>query len=94
VPETVVLKFGGTSVRDDLSREAAVAHVRRSVEEGKRTVVVVSAMGREGEPYATDSLIKLMRSTGEPVSPRELDLAISTGEIPLRSILRSLSNHE
>ena len=81
MPETVVLKFGGTSVRDDSSMEAAVVHVRRSVEEGKRTVVVVSAMGREGEPYATDSLIKLMRSTGEPVSPRELDLAISTGEI-------------
>ncbi len=81
MPETVVLKFGGTSLRDDTSREAAVGHVRRTVEEGKRTAVVVSAMGRGGEPYATDSLINLMRSAGEPVSPRELDLIMSTGEI-------------
>jgi len=81
MPETVVLKFGGTSLRDDTSLEAAVGHVHRTVEEGKRAAVVVSAMGRGGEPYATYSLINLMRSAGEPVSPRELDLAMSTGEI-------------
>jgi len=43
-------------------------------------VVVVSAMGRKPSPYATDTLIELMKDSGEPVSPRELDLMVSCGE--------------
>jgi aspartate kinase len=74
------MKFGGTSVRDDESRAAAVAQIRRHHESGKRIVVVVSAMGRKGEPYATDTLIDLLREIGEPVSARELDLVMSCGE--------------
>ncbi|MCP4546901.1 MAG: aspartate kinase [bacterium] len=75
------MKFGGTSVRDGKSRTAAMRHVRRNLEAGYRVTVVVSAMGRKGEPYATDTLIGLLRSAGEPVSPRELDLVMSTGEL-------------
>ncbi len=74
------MKFGGTSVRDDESRAAALAQVRRHHKAGSRIVVVVSAMGREGEPYATDTLIGLLRGVGEPVPPRELDLMMSCGE--------------
>ncbi len=74
------MKFGGTSVRDDESRAAALAQVRRHHKAGKRIVVVVSAMGRHGEPYATDTLIGLLRGVGEPVPPRELDLMMSCGE--------------
>jgi len=81
LPELVVMKFGGTSVRDEESRAAAVAQVRRHHAAGKRIVVVVSAMGREGEPYATDTLIGLLRGIGEPVPARELDLMMSCGEI-------------
>lgn len=74
------MKFGGTSVRDDESRAAALAQVRRHYKVGKRIVIVVSAMGRQGEPYATDTLIGLLRDVGEPVTPRELDLIMSCGE--------------
>jgi len=74
------MKFGGTSVRDDASRAVALAHVRRHHKAGRRVVVVVSAMGREGEPYATDTLIGLLRGVGEPVPARELDLVMSCGE--------------
>lgn len=81
MPDTIVLKFGGSSLKDELSQEAAVRHVRQTIEEGFQTAVVVSAMGRAGDPYATDTLINLLRSTGEPVSPRELDLIMSSGEI-------------
>ncbi|MEN8165070.1 MAG: aspartate kinase, partial [Acidobacteriota bacterium] len=49
--------------------------------QGKRIAVVVSAMGRKGEPYATDTLIDLLAGAGEPASPRELDLAMSAGEL-------------
>ncbi len=74
------MKFGGTSVRDDESRAAALAQVRMHYKAGKRIVIVVSAMGRQGEPYATDTLIGLLREVGEPVPPRELDLIMSCGE--------------
>ena len=48
---------------------------------GKQVVVVVSAMGRKGEPYATDTLISLLKDLGEPVNPAELDSVMSIGEI-------------
>ncbi len=76
----VVMKFGGTSVRDETARSAAISQVQKAVAAGDRVAIVVSAMGRKGEPYATDSLIGLLRDAGEPVAPRELDLAMSVGE--------------
>jgi len=77
---TIVMKFGGTSIRDDESRTAAVEHIRRHADSGKQVVVVVSAMGRKGEPYATDTLISLLKDIGEPVNPAELDSVMSLGE--------------
>ena len=77
----IVMKFGGTSIRDDESRTAAVEHIRRHADSGKQVVVVVSAMGRKGEPYATDTLISLLKDIGEPVNPAELDSVMSLGEI-------------
>jgi len=38
-------------------------------------------MGRKGEPYATDTLISLLKDLGEPVNPAELDSVMSIGEI-------------
>ena len=76
----IVMKFGGTSIRDDESRTAAVEHIRRHADSGKQVVVVVSAMGRKGEPYATDTLISLLKDIGEPVNLAELDSVMSLGE--------------
>lgn len=58
--DIVVMKFGGTSVRDQAMRYQAFRHIRREVSAGYKVVVVVSAMGRHGEPYATDSLKELV----------------------------------
>ena len=77
----IVMKFGGTSVRSEESRTHAIKHIRRHAESGKQVVVVVSAMGRKGEPYATDTLISLLKDLGEPVNPAELDSVMSIGEI-------------
>ena len=90
--DIVAMKFGGTSLRDDEARAAAAEHVRQSVAAGKRVAIVVSAMGRKGEPYATDTLISLLASAGEPVAARELDLAMSAGEILSASYLAHLLN--
>ncbi len=77
----IVMKFGGTSLRSEESRARAIKHIRRQADSGKQVVVVVSAMGRKGEPYATDTLISLLTDLGEPVNPAELDSAMSIGEI-------------
>ena len=76
----IVMKFGGTSVRSEESRAHAIKHIRSHADSGKQVVVVVSAMGRKGEPYATDTLIALLKDLGEPVNPAELDEVMSIGE--------------
>ena len=76
----MVMKFGGTSVQTEESRRHVIKHIRRNVESGKKVAAVVSAMGRKGDPYATDTLISLLKDVGEPVNPAELDSVMSIGE--------------
>ncbi len=75
------MKFGGTSVHNPKAREQAIHRIRTQVEAGYDVCVVVSAMGRQGEPYATDTLLSLVREVNESVSAEELDLACACGEI-------------
>ena len=75
------MKFGGTSVHNPEAREQAVHRIRTQVEAGYDVCVVVSAMGRKGEPYATDTLLKLVRDVHDEVGAQELDLACACGEI-------------
>lgn len=72
----IVMKFGGTSVATAESRAAAIGHVKAELQSGNRVVVVVSAMGRKGAPYATDTLLSLLR--GEDLLVK--DQLISCGE--------------
>ncbi|GAV31314.1 aspartokinase [Coriobacteriaceae bacterium EMTCatB1] len=74
----VVMKFGGTSVATADGRALLARRVQEQLEAGKRPVVVVSAMGRRGAPYATDTLLDLVAERS--VSPRERDLLASVGE--------------
>ncbi len=76
----IVQKFGGTSVAKPEGREQVVKKVREALSQGCGVVVVVSAMGRAGDPYATDTLIGLARGVLKHVKPRELDLIMSCGE--------------
>lgn len=75
----IVMKFGGTSVATPEGRAAIAARVTEVLELEKAAVVVVSAMGRKGAPYATDTLLGLVG--GLPPDRRERDLLASTGEI-------------
>jgi aspartate kinase len=88
----VVQKFGGTSLRDEASRAAAIAKVRRRLEAGDQVVVVVSAMGRSGDPYATDTLLSLI--DGSAARAPEIDLLLSCGEIISAVVFTALLQKE
>ncbi len=75
----VVMKFGGTSVGTPEGRDAIAARVTEALEAVLAPVVVVSAMGRKGAPYATDTLLGLVE--GLPADERERDLLAATGEV-------------
>jgi len=74
----IVQKFGGTSVRAEADRLQAVKQIEKATLEGYKVVVVVSAMGRIGDAYSTDSLLGLIDS--DKASKREVDLLMSCGE--------------
>lgn len=78
-----VMKFGGTSVATPEARMASALKVAAAKEQGFNPVVVVSAIGRKGAPYATDTLIGMLRDIDPAVEPdpREMDLMIACGEI-------------
>ncbi|OIK15334.1 aspartate kinase [Bacillus sp. MUM 13] len=76
----IVQKFGGTSVRDEESRLHAKRHIEKALEEGYKVIVVVSAMGRSGDPYATDTLLSLVKGSHSLITKREQDLLLSVGE--------------
>lgn len=81
----LVMKFGGTSVANEAGRMAMIQHVVREVEAGFKVVVVVSAMGRLGSPYATDTLSSLVSTS---ILPKESDRLLSCGEV-ISSIVTS-----
>jgi aspartate kinase len=77
----LVQKFGGTSLSTATAREHVLEHIQDALAESYNLVVVVSAMGRKGDPYATDTLLELTRESGGSLPSRELDLLLGCGEI-------------
>ncbi|MDP2858320.1 MAG: aspartate kinase, partial [Bacillota bacterium] len=67
----IVQKFGGTSVATMESRRLIAARVSEAMGEGFSPVIVVSAMGRAGDPYSTDTLIALAKSEYTSSDARE-----------------------
>jgi len=88
--EIVVQKFGGTSVSKEESRERCLYHVKSELQKGHKVVVVISAMGRKGDPYATDTLLSLLGHQTNHLSKKDLDLFLSTGELISSSIFSNL----
>lgn len=90
--KTIVQKFGGTSVASKNSREMVIEKILDKKNSDFKVVVVVSAMGRKESPYSTDSLIELINKS--TISPRELDLLLSCGEIISAVVLSNLLNEK
>lgn len=77
----IVQKFGGTSVATQQRRELVADKIIDAIDKGYNPVVVVSAIGRKGDPYATDTLLSLINNNECHVGKRENDLLLSCGEI-------------
>lgn len=77
----IVQKFGGTSVATSESRQHVVQKIKEAIEAGYHPIVVVSAIGRKGAPYATDTLIDFVTTTSGEMTPHSYDLLLSCGEI-------------
>jgi aspartate kinase len=73
--ETVVMKFGGTSVADAERVKAAARRIVQRKEEGNRVVAVLSARGK-----TTDQLVAMAYEVSERPHAREMDMLLSTGE--------------
>jgi len=78
--DIVVQKFGGTSVSSEDNRKLVIKKIKSAIKDGYKPVVVVSAMGRKGSPYATDTLLSLINEEFKGNNPRALDLLLSCGE--------------
>ncbi len=75
MPETLVMKFGGTSVADAERIKLAASRIVAQRERGKRVVAVLSARGQ-----TTDELIAMAEEVSPDPDPREMDMLLSTGE--------------
>ncbi len=72
-----ICKFGGTSLNNDEHCQYALNICKTKAKQGK-VIVVVSAMGRFGDPYATDTLASL---GNEYLSEQETARLLSMGEL-------------
>ncbi|MGI8944779.1 MAG: aspartate kinase [Thermoleophilaceae bacterium] len=73
--ETVVMKFGGTSVAGAEGIKRAAARIVSAAEQHTRVVAVLSAGGK-----TTDGLLALAHEVSDRPHPREMDMLLSTGE--------------
>jgi len=86
---TVVLKFGGSSVADNIKLNVVAEKVISQKKQAKNVVVVVSAQGK-----TTDQLIREARELSAIPEEREMDMLLSTGEQITASKLSILLNRK
>ncbi len=73
--QTLVMKFGGTSVADAERIKRAARRIVHGAREGNSVVAVLSARGKH-----TDELVSLAHEVSPRPHPREMDMLLSTGE--------------
>lgn len=76
----VVQKFGGSSLKELSNSSKVLNRIKECIDDGDHPVVVVSAIGRRGDPYATDTLIEQLEKISGKIDPKKKDLMMSCGE--------------
>lgn len=79
-----VLKFGGTSLRDKKTVSSVIEIIKKNLDH--KLIIVVSAMGRYPDPYATDTLKELV---SWQLSYDEYSRIVSCGETISSVVLSS-----
>ena len=92
--KVIIQKFGGTSVSTVERRTQVVAKVKAAIEKGYSPVLVVSAMGRLGEPYATDTLLSLIDNKFKKNNLQAVDMIMCCGEIISSVIISNILENE
>ncbi len=90
----LVQKYGGTSLRDIPSRKNLIRNAKKCVKDGNDLVIVVSAIGRRGDAYATDTLISQLENINIKIDPKKKDLIMSCGETISSAIISHLLETE
>ena len=80
----IVQKFGGIAMQDHQNRKLVIARIKKAISMHQKVLVVVSAMGRSGQHYATDTLLDLIPNS---VNSVETDLLSACGELISASVL-------
>jgi len=88
----LIQKFGGTSLATEERRTQVVSKVSEAVQDGYSPVIVVSAIGRSGDPYATDTFLNMVKGIHPDLPKRDLDLLMSCGEVISGTVLVSTLN--
>ena len=70
-------------------RASVTSKVSEAIHSGYSPVIVVSAIGRSGDPYATDTFVSMVKEICPDLPKRELDLLLSCGEVISGTILVS-----
>lgn len=86
---TVILKFGGTSVADNIKLNVVAEKIISLKKEVKNVVVVVSAQGK-----TTNQFLKEAQELSAIPEEREMDMLLSTGEQITASKLSILLNRK
>ena len=73
--ETIVLKFGGSSLADNIKLNIVANKIIDFYNKNNKIIVVVSAQGK-----TTDTLIKEAKELSYSPNKREMDVLLSTGE--------------
>lgn len=81
----IVQKFGGVAMQDEEMRNYSMLHIQQAFKKYKKVVIIVSAIGRFGDPYATDSLITLSEALAYDAASK--DLIASCGELIAAAVL-------
>ena len=70
-----IFKFGGTALATKGNREKVIDIIKKE----EKVIVICSAMGRNGFPYATDTLLNLVNVNN--LTSKERARLVSCGEI-------------
>ncbi len=84
------MKFGGTCLASVEDRKISLSHCVEQLIKHDKLIVVVSAMGRKGDPYSTDTLLEMVSSP----SKQEKACLMATGEIISATVLADMLRSE